>query len=78
MVVHLPTCPFQNIKCEVIVLVSETRLSSPKSELYDGRSPFVAYSGADQQLDGEAPAADEPALQRQHSSGVSICGTPRP
>jgi len=60
------------------VLVSETRISSPNSELYDGRSPFVAYNGADQQLDGEAPAADEPVLQRQHNSGVSVRGTPRP
>jgi len=60
------------------VLVSETRISSPKSELYDGHSPFVAYSGADQQLDGETPAADEPVLQRQHNSGVSVRGTPRP
>ena len=77
MVVNLPKCPFQNIKCEVIVRFSETRVSSPNSELYDGRSPFIAYSGADQQLDGEAPAADEPVLQRQHNSGVSVRGTPR-
>jgi len=80
VVVNLPKCPVQNIKCEHIVRLSETRVPSPKSELYDGRSPFIAYSGADQQLDGEAPAAaaDEPVLQRQHNSGVSVRGTPRP
>lgn len=56
---------------------SEARILTPKSELCDGRCPFIAYSGADQQLDGETPAADEPVLQ-QHNSGVSVRGTPRP
>jgi hypothetical protein len=57
---------------------SEERILAPKSELCYGRCPLIAYSGADQQLDGEAPAADEPVLQRQQNSGVSVRGTPRP
>ena len=80
MVVGLPKCPFDNIKCEAIVRfgwVGNAYIGT-KSELCNGRSPFIAYSGADQQLDGEAPAADEPVLQRQHNSGVSVRGTPRP